>query len=199
MRRRRYQTHADIHDEARARARAGLHPEVVAASQVGGVAAPPEAPAIQRVSGELPRQQANRPTWQTTGTSASPPAGYQPVAAARGLDPTKLAGSMGGTAADLGIARNGEQAYRRFIGGDGLEHHVYADGRDVRVAAPQGDQSVALKIAAAAREAPSTDLSAVQALPPEQQQALMVLASAAAAQRAENAANPALMLRRRRR
>lgn len=223
MRRKRYQTHEDVNPEVRQRMAAGLHPAVLAAARAaqaartGGVAAPPPVaapPGIQRVSGELPRQQANRPP-----AVAAPPApggSFTP-----GLDSQKLAASMGGSAADLGVQMNrqegnprGGQAFRRFMGGDGLEHHVYATGQDIRVK-PRGtdqDRLVAFRAALAARDGTGNpappgppdatgqpDLTPLQALPPEQQQALMALASAAAAQRQSSAEHPELGLMTRRR
>jgi hypothetical protein len=74
----------------------------------------------------------------------------------------------GGTAADLGIRTNNRegnaragQDFRAFMGGDGLEHHVYAGGQDVRVK-PRGTEESRLaqfKTAVAARQggpAPNT-------------------------------------------
>lgn len=220
MRRKRYQTHEDVRVEAQRRALAGMHPAVAAAAaaqqgyQGGPVVASGPSAELQRVSGELPEQQANRGAMAAGGAAG---AGQRPYYGR--LDPTQVAGSMGGSAADLGVALNrqegnprGGQAYRRFIGADELEHHVYAGGRDIAMKPRNtGAQALELKLADAARrmgqDAPpgpadatgQPDLAAVHALPLEQQEALMVLASAAAAQAQQNAAHPELSIMPRRR
>ena len=131
--------------------------------------------------------------------------------------------SYNGMGVDLGVQRNATsnaragQAFRTVLGGDGLEHHIYADGTDVAMKAPQRsgmENATLVKIAAAAQQQgglraprsipeiqaqqgePVPDLSAVAALPPEQQAALAQLASAVAQQRRLLADNPQLMNRR---
>lgn len=154
----RYKSHGEVLGEAVGRAKVGLHPDAALArdaqlgAAVGGA-----------VGGGAEYNQ---------GTTVAP--GLVSKDAAAGPGPMK-APVAGGTAADLGIRTNNRegnpragQDFRAFMGGDGLEHHVYAGGQDVAVK-PRGTEQSRLqqfRAAVAAREGGPAPGSGQDGVPP---------------------------------